>query len=415
MLAGEDVDIAGIAAAQRIDNARWITATLAVLTALAAAVVIPLDAKPAVAVLLGVTAAGQCLAYALVRSGRSTAGILLANAALLVEHVGVVAIGGELGPVPYIAPLVILFSAATAEARWLPLALGLSMLALGLEGLSSPLNRLDQAAIVTAAMFTLVVFVVSTLHVSGTERAFQIARKRDLARERAAAAARESEKRYRLIADNTDDLIALVDSHGRALYLSPSHERLLALPIDALLGKKIDEYLSVDNQAEADQALAVTLSEGECHLELVVLGPNGKSWRLDSAMKRVGTGEDALVSIISRDVTERRTLERRLAETERLEALGRLAGSVAHDFNNLLTVIGGAAELARQDLPEDHPAGAELDAVLAAADSATKLSRQLLLFSRKQLVVKAPIQLASALEALRDVIERLVGRQVRLN
>src|SRR5690606_17954371 len=102
---------------------------------------------------------------------------------------------------------------------------------------------------------------------------------------------------------------------------------------------------------------------------------------------KIDADGETLVVVVSRDVTAKRVLEQRLIASERLEALGRLAGSIAHDFNNLLTVMGGAAELARADLPEDHSAQQELDTVLGATNTATRLTRQLLTFSRRQLTV----------------------------
>jgi signal transduction histidine kinase len=132
-------------------------------------------------------------------------------------------------------------------------------------------------------------------------------------------------------------------------------------------------------------------------------------------MKKIDADGEALVAIISRDVTNKRLLEQRLIASERLEALGRLAGSIAHDFNNLLTVMGGAAELARADLPEGHPAHHELDTVLGATSTATRLTRQLLTFSRRQLTVPVELDLRAALEEQRELLDRMVGKRIQLD
>jgi two-component system, cell cycle sensor histidine kinase and response regulator CckA len=407
--------VAQIASAQRLANARLTTATLGVLTLVAALVAAVLGAKPAVVALLTIAAAGQGHAYWLTRMGRNTAGVLLSSAWLLGEQVGAQALGGgALGPIPYMVPVVILLVAATATARWLPASFVACLVALAAEGWISPWARPDQQAIASAALYASIVFVVSLLHAKGTEHAFAIAEKQDGARASAAAAAMESERRYALIADSADDLITLVDAEGKALYLSPSHKRVLGLAREPTIGRLLQEHLNIENIEASNEAFIRALSAEEARVELVVRRSDGKLLRLDTHLKRVASAQGPLVAIISRDVTERRDLETRLQASERLEALGRLAGSVAHDFNNLLTVIQGASDLARSTLPANHLARADLDTVLAAAATATELTGHLLTFSRRQLVVRTRVDVGDVLTSQREVLERLVGPKVRL-
>lgn len=414
MLAAVPSDIASIAASQRVVNAQRVTLTLTLLCALATPVAFALGAPSAVAVVLTATTTGNAVAYWLTRSGQSVAGVLLAGVALLCEHVGVVWVLRELGPVPYISPIVILLVAATARSRWLVPAFALTLVALALEGLLSPWQRADHQAIFTAGLFAVVIFVVSLLHVRGTERAFGLAEKRDDALSAAAAAAAESERQYRLIADNTNALIALVRSDGRALYLSPSHSRLLHLDVAQALGQRTLEQMAIQNPADAESAFVATLEEGEAQVELKLERPDGAELRLDTSMKKLEADGETLVVIVSRDVTSKRLLEQRLIASERLEALGRLAGSIAHDFNNLLTVIGGAADLARASLPAGHKTQREIDTVLSATSTATRLTRQLLTFSRRQLTVPVELDLRTALEEQRELLERMVGKRIQL-
>ena len=406
--------VAEIAAGQQITNARLATATLGLLNLLSVVLNLLLGHSVPMSVLLTVTAAGQGIAYLLIRAGNSTAGILWSAAFLYVEQIGVLVLQRQLGPLPYLVTLVILLVAATSRARWLPLSFLSCLIVLAIEGALSPWAESDQSLIITATLFTTVVFVVSMLHVRGTERAFDIAERQDRARATAAAAAMDSERRYRLIADSTDDLISLVDNAGVVVYLSPSHRRVLGVDIDAMLGCLPKDFLAIQNLGEADQAFKRTLEQGEGRVELRVRNPDGTLRILDAHLTRVGSGDQPLVAIISRDVTERRDLEMRLQASERLEALGRLAGSVAHDFNNLLTVIGTASELARKELPPQHPAIADLDAVLTAAGTAADLARQLLTFSRRQILVRTRVDLATALAAQRELLTRLVGKAIRL-
>jgi two-component system, cell cycle sensor histidine kinase and response regulator CckA len=406
--------VARIAADQRAANARLTTAAIGLLTALAAVVVPPMGAKPGVGAVLAATAAGQGFAYWLLRKGKITAGVLVCGALLLAEHIGVEVIEGDLGPIPYIASIVILLVAAAAPSRWLPVSFAGCLAVLGIEAWQSPWGRPEQEAIVAAALWAAVVFVVSLLHVRGTERAFALAEKQDRARESAAAEAVESERRYRLIADSADDLISLVDAAGKALYLSPSHERVLGLAVEAALGKPLLERVNIENVQAADDAFARALEQGESRVDLQVRRADGKLRLLDASMKRVAAEQSPLVAIIGRDATERRDLEARLHASERLEALGRLAGGVAHDFNNMLTVITGLGEFARRSLPADSKARLALDSVLEAAGTAAELAGQLLTFSRRQLLVRTRVDVGAVLERQREILDRLVGTRVRI-
>jgi signal transduction histidine kinase/CheY-like chemotaxis protein len=175
------------------------------------------------------------------------------------------------------------------------------------------------------------------------------------------------------------------------------------------MGHRVAEFLRLDNSGAAAEAFAAAIGRGAGRLDLHIRRPDGALRVLDAEMKRVDTQDGQLVVIVSRDVTERRDLEVRLHASERLDALGRLAGSVAHDFNNLLTVIGGGTELARRELPADHAARPDLESVLQATQSAAGLARQLLTFSRKQIVVAVRLDLAEALSAQRDLLARMAG------
>ncbi len=115
------------------------------------------------------------------------------------------------------------------------------------------------------------------------------------------------------------------------------------------------------------------------------------------------------------DQTERRTLEAQLTHSQRMEALGRLAGGVAHDFNNLLTAISGYAEiLVRRSAPDDR-AGRAAREILKAVDRAAHLTRQLLTFSRKQVVEPKRVSLNDVLRDLEGMLERVIGEDVRLH
>lgn len=112
---------------------------------------------------------------------------------------------------------------------------------------------------------------------------------------------------------------------------------------------------------------------------------------------------------VVRDVHERLTLERRLVASQRLEAIGRLAGGVAHDFNNLITAIGGYAGLALSATANDDPRRIELREIQLASDRAAGLTRQLLTFARRQVVLPRRVDLSALIKGLAPLLRQLVG------
>ena len=118
--------------------------------------------------------------------------------------------------------------------------------------------------------------------------------------------------------------------------------------------------------------------------------------------------------IVSRDVTARRALEARLQQTQRLDTVGRLAGGIAHDFNNLLTAILGSASMARETIPLEHEAQADLGDVLLAAERAAQLTRQLLAFARRHPVTQQSLDIGERLSVMERMLSRLVGPNIKL-
>lgn len=117
---------------------------------------------------------------------------------------------------------------------------------------------------------------------------------------------------------------------------------------------------------------------------------------------------------ISQDITEQRLLEEQVQQSQKLEAVGRLAGGVAHDFNNLLTIILGFVEMLRADLSDQDELVAHLDDIEQAADSATALVRQLLAFSRKQVIEMRPLDLNEVLLGMQAMLPRLIPEDIMI-
>lgn len=125
-------------------------------------------------------------------------------------------------------------------------------------------------------------------------------------------------------------------------------------------------------------------------------------------------GEPESFEMICEDVTERRALEEQLMHSQKMEAVGRLAGGVAHDFNNLLTVIKGYSELMLNELTTKDPMHSEVEEILRAAERAASLTRQLLAFSRRQVLEPKVLDLNAVIGNMQKLLKRLLGEDVEL-
>jgi diguanylate cyclase (GGDEF)-like protein/PAS domain S-box-containing protein len=166
----------------------------------------------------------------------------------------------------------------------------------------------------------------------------------------------ESQKNYRLIADNMTDLIAVLDRNGNSLYVSPSHEAVLGYPQDYFTGRP--SFLDVHPDdvsfiALAEQMIATNLPVKS---EMRYLHKNG-DWKLLECSGTPVIGEDGEVEhmiIVSRDITEKRRAEEQLAKAEKLQVVGELAAGVAHEIRNPITAIKGFIQLFQRGVIKDE-------------------------------------------------------------
>jgi PAS domain S-box-containing protein len=133
------------------------------------------------------------------------------------------------------------------------------------------------------------------------------------------------------------------------------------------------------------------------------------------AFERIEVAGEACVLAITEDVTERRDLEERLRQAEKLEATGRLAGGIAHDFNNLLGIILGYCELLARRLVDDARSQKQLEAIRRASERAADLTRQLLAYGRKQVLFPETLALGAVVEEAHPMLDRLLGEQITLH
>jgi PAS domain S-box-containing protein len=199
------------------------------------------------------------------------------------------------------------------------------------------------------------------------------------------------------------DAVITTDTAGRVQLMNSVAERLTGWSLGKARGHHLGEVLRLDDGPIGVGALlgrALALAPGaKCECEQRLVGDDGKARiiALDVAPIRDRGGARFGVVSVFRDVTEKLELEQRLANAERVEALGVLAAGIAHDFNNLLTGVFGHLELALKASPEGSDAGSHLSSALAVSESARALTRELLTFAKGGAPVKAPVHLGPLL------------------
>jgi PAS domain S-box-containing protein len=232
---------------------------------------------------------------------------------------------------------------------------------------------------------------------------------------------RAEEGRERLVAilDATPDFVAIGDLEGRLLYLNTSGRGMLGLEADQdLSGLRVaDGHPDWARRQVLEIGIPTAVRDGSWQGMGSLLDREGREIPLSQVIlaHKGPDGQVAFLSTIMRDLREQRALEAQLQQSQRLEAVGRLAGGVAHDFNNLLTVITGYGEMMRREIPEGNPARPRLEEVIKAGERAAGLTRQLLAFSRKQVMQPKLLDLNSVVQELKKMLDRVVGEDVDIN
>ncbi len=224
-----------------------------------------------------------------------------------------------------------------------------------------------------------------------------------------------SEKRYRLLFEGSRDPIYLSTLEGRFLAVNPAMVDLFGFTREELL--QVDIAALYENPEDRRLFLREVLEKRHIVDHEVVLKKKdgGKIICQITASLRVAfDGKVIGIQGIIRDITEKRELEQQLIQAQKLEAIGRLAGGIAHDFNNLLTAIMGNASLAMMHLPPGNPLEKNLKEISKTVERASALTRQLLAFSRKQIIDPKNMNLNRTLEKMREMLVSISGEDIRL-
>ena len=234
---------------------------------------------------------------------------------------------------------------------------------------------------------------------------------------RAEEALRNSAQRFRSLIEHSSDLIVLVDAEARFTYLSPSFETTLGHRAEDWIGRSGFPLVWPDSVEATRQLHERTLASPGVAIpwQIRVLHADGTSrWLEGTSANHLHDPAIAAVVVNCRDVTERKRMETQSIQAQKMESIGRLAGGVAHDFNNLLTAIKGNMSLAMLEVKSSDPLYEYLISVDQATDSAASLTRQLLTFSRKQIISPKVINLNHVLGHVQKLLVRLIGEDIHL-
>jgi PAS domain S-box-containing protein len=222
--------------------------------------------------------------------------------------------------------------------------------------------------------------------------------------------------RLRSIFDGMFDGVWLVASSGRTTYANGAMAGLLGSTPDEMRGRSITDFLDEALWLDVKGFLARQRNQAGERMELRLRRADGSDLFGIVAGSPITTDEGVFVGTMLNvsDVTGKRSMDAQVVQTQRLEAIGQFAGGIVHDFNNLLTSIQGYAELARAALPEGDPIREDLDQVLASAGRASAITRRLLAFTHRQILMPVDIDPAQVIADLVPMLRPLMGDDIEV-
>ncbi|HVO81832.1 MAG TPA: PAS domain S-box protein [Terriglobales bacterium] len=230
-------------------------------------------------------------------------------------------------------------------------------------------------------------------------------------------ALRRSESRYRSLVQSAVYGIYRSSVDGKFLDVNPALIAMLGYDSpEEVLGLDPRTHVFLDPDEQSRLMKEFERSGRLDDLEVRWKRKDGNAITVRLSGRAVSTPEepDQVLEIIAQDVTERRVLEDQFRQAQKMEAVGRLAGGVAHDFNNLLMVISGYTEVLLERTQRGNPVYAKIEAIQQAADRATTLTRQLLAFSRKQLLELKVVDVNAIVADIERLLRPLIGESIEL-
>jgi PAS domain S-box-containing protein len=233
------------------------------------------------------------------------------------------------------------------------------------------------------------------------------------------AALQETEERFHLFVEGVKDYaIIMLDSQGRVVSWNAGAERLKGYTAEEILGRHFASFYPAEavQTGKPDRALAAAAARETSEEEGWRVRKDGTRFWASVLLTALRDGAGTLRGFanVTRDITERKALEEQYQQAQKMEAVGHLAAGVAHDFNNLLTIISGFSEMMLTALPAGDPNRGLIQSIYQAGERAALLTRQLLAFSRKQVIEPRVLDLNEVVGNAEKMLRRLIGEDVRL-
>ena len=217
--------------------------------------------------------------------------------------------------------------------------------------------------------------------------------------------------------EQTSDAVVAADADYRITFWNRAAEGLYKWKSSDVIGQKIEEIVpSFTSDISREEIRRIVENQGAWSGEASFEDRTGTKVYAEMAISRLKNSDGKMAGSVSgiRDITERKRLEEQLLQSQKMQAIGLLAGGVAHDFNNLLTVINGYTHLASENSNLEAETRIYLDEVLKAGTRASELTQQLLAFGRKQILQPKVLNLRQLLEETERLLRRLIGEDIEL-
>ncbi len=227
----------------------------------------------------------------------------------------------------------------------------------------------------------------------------------------------EVEARQGAILEAAHDAILTIDQHLDIREFNPAAEQMFGYSRMDILGRNVALLLPPDDRAPQLSAFSRYLTTGDGplarrRLELTGMKADGTEFPVELTVARLGADSRAIITGFVRDITERRLLEEQLRQSQKLEAIGRLASGVAHDFNNILMSIMGAADLLLMQIHHNDDARDEASEIKRSVQRGASLTRQLLAFSHRQATRPQMLAVGDVVGGMDTMLRRLIGPEI---
>ncbi len=216
------------------------------------------------------------------------------------------------------------------------------------------------------------------------------------------------------VIESLPGLFCLFEASGRLLRWNHNVEGVFGYSAQELSGLRLVDFFSEEDRWSVEEMFVEVLSRGRASLEAEFVAKDGSRTPYLFTGTRVSLSGQRCVIGMGVDISERKRLEQQFFLSQKLEAVGKLAGGVAHDFNNLLTAILGSSELLLAELDLDDPRRADVEEVARAGQRAASLTRQLLAFGRRQMMQPRILDLNQVVADISNMLQRLIGEDVEL-